>query len=247
MRAHGGVARQDDGVLGRVHQSRGGGNVAGVRVLGARLGRQDGRGGRAGLHGHGGNVAGEVYVRGAGLLGLGVLEGNAHDLRDGVRPHDLLGALGDGGIQAVQIQVLVGSEVHAVRAHLAGYGHHRRAVGVGVGHAGYEVGGAGPQGRQAHAGLACEAAVHVCHEGRTLLVADGHELDAGLAQGLAYLQVLLAGNAEDVLHTLSLQAANQHLRCRRRFRRGWDGRFSFSRTHYCHTPKYVLCIPHWLS
>jgi hypothetical protein len=43
------------------------------------------------------------------------------------------------------------------------------------------------------------------HEGRRLLVAGHHELDGGAPQRLNEVEVLLAGDPEDLLHALILK------------------------------------------
>jgi hypothetical protein len=103
--------------------------------------------------------------------------------------------------------------VHAGRRRLPGDGHQRRAIHIGVGHAGDQVGGAWSQSSQAHAGTAGEPAIHVGHEGRSLLVARGDETDAALRQRIHDVDVLFPRNAEDVVHALVFQAAYQELSC----------------------------------
>ena len=167
----------------------------------------------------------------AGLFRLGHLERLAHHFGHDLRFQHLGAELGAMPEQGGQIQHLMALLVHAGRRRLPGDGHQRRAVHVGVGHAGDQVGGAGPQGGQAHAGTAREPAVHVGHEGRALLVARGDEADAALRERIHDVDVLFARDAEDVVHALVFQAAHQELggvharghpvtRCRCRRRRG---------------------------
>ena len=65
---------------------------------------------------------------------------------------------------------------------LAGDHDHRHGAEMGVGRARREVQRARARGRDAHAGLAGEAAVGRGHEGRGLLVPGEHQLDRGGAQ-----------------------------------------------------------------
>ena len=105
----------------------------------------------------------------------------------------------------------MGLLVHPLEVGLAGQGDQRRAVQEGVGHGGDQIGGAGAQRAQAHAGAAGQAPVGVGHVGPALLVADGNELDRGVGQRLVEVERLLAGNAEDVLNALGLQALDEHI------------------------------------
>ena len=74
-----------------------------------------------------------------------------------------------------QVEDLVAFLVQPRRRALAGDGDDRRAVHVGVGHAGDQVGGTRPQRGQADAGAAGQAPVDIGHEGRALLVVGGDE------------------------------------------------------------------------
>ena len=103
--------------------------------------------------------------------------------------------------------------VEACRRTLSGDGDDRSAVHVGVGHARDEVGRARAERRHAHAGTARQAPVHVGHEGRPLLVMGRHELDRAVEQRVHDIDVLFAGNAEDVLDTFVLQALDEKLSC----------------------------------
>ena len=89
-----------------------------------------------------------------------------------------LGAvLGDRPEHVHEIEDLVAFLVQARGRALARDGDDRRAVHVGVGDAGDEVGGAGAERGHANARAAGEAPVDVGHEGRALLVVAGDELD----------------------------------------------------------------------
>ena len=85
------------------------------------------------------HVLGQLDVRGAGLLGLGDLEGLAHDLGDDRRVGQPRVPLGDRAHHAQQVDVLVRLLVHPLEIALAGEGDERGAVEVGVGHGGDEV------------------------------------------------------------------------------------------------------------
>src|SRR5258706_3215048 len=203
-----GVAREDDRILRRRDQFRG--------VIDLGLGR-DGRIGR--LHRdrllvdlHLGDVLREIDEGSARLLGLRDLEGLAHDLGRDLGLEDLCAVLGDRVEHVHQVEDLVAFLVQSRRRALPRDRDDRRAVHVGVGHAGDEVGRTRPQRRHAHARLLGETSVDVGHERRALLVMAGDEVDGAREQGGHDVDVLLAGNAEDVLDALVLEALDHQLR-----------------------------------
>ena len=69
----------------------------------------------------------------------------------------------------------------------------------------------GPERAQADAGASGEAPVHVGHVGPALLVSNRDEGDRGARQRLVEIQGLLAGDPEDVLDPLGLQALDEHV------------------------------------
>ena len=73
------------------------------------------------------------------------------------------------------VDELVRLLVHAAIPIWPGERDQRGVVEVGVGDARGQVGGPGPEGREAHARASGEAAVGVGHEGGALLVAHGDE------------------------------------------------------------------------
>ena len=87
---------------------------------------------------------------------------------------------------------------------LAGDGDDRRAIHVGVGDTGDEIGRAGTERRHAHAGPAGQPAVDVGHERCALLVSRRDELDRAVEQRVHDVDVLFAGNAEDVFDAFVL-------------------------------------------
>ena len=78
--------------------------------------------------------------------------------------------------------------------------------------AGDEVRRPRPERAEADARAAGEAAVHVGHVGAALLVADGDELDRRVRERAVELERLLAGDAEDVLDALRLEAVDEEVR-----------------------------------
>ena len=122
---------------------------------------------------------------------------------------DLRRVLGDRIEHADQIKDLVALLVQSGRGALAGDRHDRRAIHVRVGDAGDEVRRPGPQGGHAHPSAPGQAAVHVSHERGALFVVRGDELDGTVQQCIHHVDVLFAGNAEDVLDTFVLQALDE--------------------------------------
>ena len=121
--------------------------------------------------------------------------------------------LGQGPHRLDDVHVLVRLLVDAVAAALPGDGHQRRAVEVGVGDPGGEIGRAGAEGGQADPRAAGEPAPGVRHEGGPLLVPRGHELDPRVHQGVEDVEDLLAGDAEDVAHAFVLQTPRDDVGC----------------------------------
>ncbi len=113
--------------------------------------------------------------------------------------------------QVDQVEHLVAFLVHARGRALPGNADDRRAVHVGVGKTGDEVGRAGSERRQANAGLAGEAAVNVGHEGGALLVPGGDELDTAADQRIHDVEIFFAGNPEYVFHALVFEAAHEQV------------------------------------
>ena len=150
------------------------------------------------------HVLGQLEVGGAGLLGFGDLERLADDLGNDLGARHPGIPLHDWAKDADQIDVLVRLLVHTLEIGLAGERDQRRAVKERVGDRGDKIGSPGSERTQADAGSAGQAPVGVGHVGAALLVADRHELNRGIGQGLVQVQRLLTGDAEDVLDALCL-------------------------------------------
>ena len=201
------VAGQGDRILGGVDDLG-----RALELTHARLGL-DGRaaGQRFGVELLGHHVLGQLEVGGPRLLGLGDLERLAHDLGNDLGAGDACVPLHDRAQDADQVDVLVGLLVHALEVGLPGQRDERRAIKGRVGHGGDQVGRAGAEGAEAHAGSAGQAPVGIGHVRAALLVPDGHELDRRVGQGLVQVQRLLAGNAEYVPDALGLEALDEHI------------------------------------
>ena len=81
---------------------------------------------------------------------------------------------------------------------LADQADQRRAVHVGVGNTGHQIGRARPECSKTNAGLAGKAAIGVGHKGRRLFMAAQYEFDLAVHQRNHHIGVFLARNTEDV-------------------------------------------------
>ena len=126
---------------------------------------------------------------------------------------DLRRVLGNRREQVHQIEYLVALLVQPGGRALAGDADDRRPIHVGVGEAGDQIGRARAQRRHAHARPARQPPVDVGHERRPLLVPGRDELDRAVEQRIHDVDVLFAGNAEDVFDALVLEASYEQLRC----------------------------------
>lgn len=159
-----------------------------------------------------GNVLRKVDEAHPRLLRLGLLERLTNHLGNNLRGAKLAAVLGDRVEQRHQIQVLVALLVHARRRCLSGDGDQGSSIHVGVGNAGDQVGGTGSEGRQANSGLAGESPTDVGHEGRTLLMACGDEVDRAVEERIHDVDVLLARNPEDGLDPFVFETPDEELR-----------------------------------
>ena len=176
---------------------------------GDRLRRIEHRQGSLALHVHLGDVLGQIDETHPRLLALRLLEGLAHDFGNGLRLDHLHGVLGDRPEQVDQVQMLVRFLVDPRRRRLARNGHQRGMIQVGVRHAGHQVGRARPERRQAYAGPSGQSPVNVGDEGGRLLVTRGDETNLAVRQDIQDVDVFFAGDAENGLHALVFQTADE--------------------------------------
>lgn len=161
----------------------------------------------------GGDVLRQLQMHRAGLLFLGQAERLADPRGNVVGGGQLVGVLGQRLHHADHVEDLEAALLGLLDRLLPGDHQHRHAAQVGVGAGGDQVGGARAEGRQADPGLAGEAPIGGGHEAGRLFVAGEHQPDLRLAQGLQQVEILLAGNSEDVLHALVFQALHNHIGC----------------------------------
>ena len=69
----------------------------------------------------------------------------------------------------------------------------------------------GTQRRQAHARASSKTTVGCRHEAGSLLVSRQYELDLRATQRLQHVEILLAGNGEDVRDALVLESGDQQI------------------------------------
>ena len=178
--AHRAVARQDDRVLGAGDDL---GRLADRLVIGRRSPRLDDLQGLPfGLVL--GEVLGQLDDRRAGLLGDRQLECLADDLGDVVLVEDRLCPFGDRREHGDRVHRLMALLVQTVGVRLADDADQRRAVHVGVGDTGHQVGRARAQRAETHARPAGESAIDVGHERGGLLVAAQDEFNGAYKEGL---------------------------------------------------------------
>ena len=204
---HHAAAQIQNRALGLIDHLRRLGDFVGVRRrrgLGATRLRPVADGNALQLH-----VFGDVHQHRAGAARQRQREGarNHFQQRFGAVHQKIM--LGDRHAQAIGVHLLkgVGAD-HALR-HLAGDGHQRDGIQLGVGNRGQQIGGARAGRGQAHRRLAGGARHALGDKAGALFVAGQHVVDfGGRRQGVVKRQDGAAGNARQHAHTLALQQTN---------------------------------------
>ena len=158
-----------------------------------------------------GDVLGQLQVTGAGTLLPSHPERLAHAVRDAVGGNDLPRELGERLHHPHHIDDLEMSLLAGLDRLLAGDHQHRHPAQLRIRGSRHQVGRTGAQGGQAHARPSGQPPVGGGHEAGRLLVARNDEANARLAQRLEQVQVLLAGNAEDVLDPLGFEGPDEEI------------------------------------
>ena len=153
-----------------------------------------------------GDVLGKHDERGARPFGLRLLERLAHHLGRRVAHRHHVAPLRDRAEQRDEVDELVGFLVDAVQTGLRHERDQRMRVQLGVRDPEHQVDRAGTERRQTHTGLAGQRAVGVGHERRAAFVPSRDEPDRGVGERVDDVQVLFAGQPEDVLDALVLEA-----------------------------------------
>ena len=134
------------------------------------------------------------------------------DLGDVGRTVHQVRVLDDRQGDAGDVGLLEGVGADQVVLDLAGDGHDRDGVEVGVGDAGHQVGGAGPARRQAHADLAGGARVAVGGVHGPLLVAHEHVAQVpGVVERVVERDHHAAGKAEQGVAALGFERGDDGL------------------------------------
>jgi hypothetical protein len=82
---------------------------------------------------------------------------------------------------------------------------------MSVGYTGEEVGRPGAERRHAHARLAGQPTMHICHERRSLFVTNGNEFDPGVAKGKEEILQFLTWQSEDVFNALDFETFHEEI------------------------------------
>ena len=138
----------------------------------------------------GGDVLRQLEVHRPGLLLHGDPAGFADPGRDIVAGDDLLRVLGQGPHHVDHVDDLKLSLLARLDRLLAADHQHRHPAQLGVGSGGDQIGGPGPESRQADTGPSGQAAVGGGHEPRGLLVAGQDQPDLGPDQRVEQIEVL---------------------------------------------------------
>ena len=149
---------------------------------------------------HMANVDGQIDEGCARFFPFGVFEGQTRNFGHRVRTDDGIGPARNRFKHSAQVQILMGCNVHLVRTYLTGNGDQRCAVAVCIGNACNEVCSPRSEGSHADAGVTCQTAVDVSHEGSTLFVTDGDEFDFRLFQGFHNGEVFFTGNTKNIMN-----------------------------------------------
>ena len=152
-------------------------------------------------------------MHGAGPLRLGELEGVPENRRNGPGVDDGDRVLGDRLHHADDVDELEPRLPVLPDRLLSRDGDERRADQLRVRDAGHEVRGPRPERGEADPGLSGEPSVGGCHERRRLFVARDDQLDLRRAQRFEKIEVLLAGQAEDIFNAFLFQLTNEQVRC----------------------------------
>jgi hypothetical protein len=128
-----------------------------------------------------------------------------HNRGDRRRADDLMRHLGQRRHCRDDVDDLKACLLAAEDTLLAGDHDHRHRAEQRVGSAGRQVHRAGPQRRQANAGLAGQPPMRGCHEGCRLFMAGHHQLNRRTAQRFDDVEIFFSGHRKDLLYTLVLK------------------------------------------
>ena len=145
----------------------------------------------------------------AGAAGLGKVKRLLHNARDVVDTRDEIGMLHDGQRHADDVGFLKCAAADHGLVDLAGDGHERAGIEVGIGDGGDEIGGAGAAGAHAHAGLAGGAGVTFRRETAALFMARQDGADFGFRERLVDFHARAAGIGKNDLDPFAFEGLDE--------------------------------------
>ena len=157
------------------------------------------------------DILGQFEMHRARPLLLRDPEGVANQGRDTLRGDDLRRHLGERPHGRDDVDDLEARLAAAADRLLAGDHDHRHRAQMRVGRSRRQIERAGTQRRQADAGAPGETPVGGRHEAGGLLVPCQHQLDLRTPQQFQHVEILLAGNGEDVFDALVLEGGDQQI------------------------------------
>jgi hypothetical protein len=158
-----------------------------------------------------GDILGEFEVHRPGLLLLGEPEGLPNPARYVVGRRELVGEFGDRPHHRDHVEDLEPALLRFLDRLLAGDHQDRHSAELGISGGGDEVGRSGPEGGEAHTGLAGMAPIGRRHEARPLLVAGEDQPDPRARQAVEEVEILLARDSEDIVDAFFLQALDEQV------------------------------------
>ena len=152
----------------------------------------------------------QLDQHGARFLGPRDTDRLTHHLRNVVGMANARRPLRNGLEHADDVHYLMRLLVQAPRRPLPGEHQHGRMIHVGIGHAGDQIGCAGPERAETAGRISGEPPIGLGHECRALFVTRQDETNLGRSlQRHHEVGILLTGNAKDVLHPLFLETLDE--------------------------------------
>jgi hypothetical protein len=157
------------------------------------------------------DILGQFEMHRARPLLLRDPEGVANQSRNTLRGDDLRRHLGERSHGRDDVDDLEARLTAAPNRLLPGDHDHRHRAQMRVGRGRRQIERTGTQRRQADARASGETPVGGRHEAGSLLVPRQHEFDLRAPQRLQHVEILLAGNGEDVRDALVLEGGHQQI------------------------------------
>lgn len=157
------------------------------------------------------DILGQFEMHGARPLLLRDPEGVANQGRNTLRGDDLRRHLGERPHGRDDVDDLEAGLAAAADRLLSGDHDHRHRAEMRVGRSRRQIERTGTERRQADARAPGETPVGGCHEAGSLFVPRQHQLDLRAPQRVQHIEILLAGNGEDVPDALILKGGHQQI------------------------------------